>query len=284
MTVFRSAATLKGMKKTLLVLFFGALFSTGARSATELARINQTVISLEEFNKRYQENLKYFQLKAPTRRSVLEDMVRREIAIQEARKLGLDKDPDVLDKMNTVLYHSLIEKRLSKEFEKIQITDAEAKAFYAKFPEIRTSHIFVAVRPDAPAAEDKAAAERIRKIYTEEVRPGKLSFAEIAQRFSEGIAAPMGGDIDYQTKDKLDPTYYQTALGLGTPGKISGIVKSQFGYHIIKLTAIRPWEEADHPAIKRLVFEQRRSEVFDRYMAGLRAQAKVSMKPELLKE
>ena len=90
-----------------------------ASAATEVARVNQTVITADEFERKYQENLKFFQLKAPTKQSVLDDLIKRELGIQEAKKMGLDKDPDVQDRMNTVLYHSLLEKKLNKDFEKI---------------------------------------------------------------------------------------------------------------------------------------------------------------------
>ncbi len=49
-----------------------------AFSATELARVDNTVITLEDFNKKYQENLKFFQMKAPKKRDVLEDLIKRE--------------------------------------------------------------------------------------------------------------------------------------------------------------------------------------------------------------
>jgi len=255
-----------------------------ALAATELARINTTVITLEDFNKKYRENLKFYQFRAPTKKGVLDDLIKRELGIQEARKAGLDKDPEIIDRMNTVLYHALLDRKLSKEFEGIHISDDEAKSFYSKNPEIRTSHIFVAVRPDGTAEEKKKAMEKIKEIQDTQLKGGKMSFAEVAQRFSEGVAAPMGGDIDYQTKDKLDPTYYETAIRLGSPGKVSSIVQSQFGYHIIKLTALRPWEEADKAQVKRLLFEEKRSQIFERYMGQLRTNSKVSVKNELIRD
>jgi peptidyl-prolyl cis-trans isomerase C/peptidyl-prolyl cis-trans isomerase D len=255
-----------------------------AIAATELARINSTVITLEDFNKKYRENLKFYQFRAPTKKGVLDDLIKRELGIQEARKAGLDKDPDVIDRMNTVLYHALLDRKLSKDFEGIHIEDSEAKSFYGKNPEIRTSHIFVAARPDATDAEKSKAMAKIKDIQDKQLKGSQMSFAEVAQRFSEGVAAPMGGDIDYQTKDKLDPTYYETAIKLGSPGKVSGIVQSQFGYHIIKLTAIRPWEEADKAQVKRLLFEEKRSQIFEKYMTQLRGQAKVSVKNELIRD
>lgn len=277
------------MKKTSLALMsvtsLSALLSlsTVALAATELAKIGTTVITLEDFNKRYQDNLKYFQVKAPSKKNVLEDLVKRELAIQEAKRVGLDKDPEIIERMNTVLFQALVEKKLAKEFENIHVADSEAKSFYEKNPEIRTSHIFVAVPPDAKADDVKKAEARIRRIQDEFVRPGKMSFAEIAQRHSEGSAAPMGGDLDYQTRDKLDPSYYAEAVKLAA-GKVSGVVRSQFGYHILKVTAIRPWSEADKGQVKRMMIEEKRAQIFDKYMGDLRKQAKVTVKAELLKE
>lgn len=272
------------MTRTLFLLVAITFVANPVFAATELAKINGTVITLEEFNKRYQDNSKFFQFKTPSRKSVLEDLIKRELAVQEAKKMGLDKDPEVIERLNTVLYQALVEKKLAKEFEKIVVTDGEAKGYYSKNPEIRTSHIFVAVRPNASSEEKKKAYTRIKGIQDEYLKPGKMSFAEVAQRFSEGPAAPMGGDLDYQSRDKLEPTYYSTAVALGSPGKTSGIVETSFGYHIIKLTAVRPWDEADKARAKILLSEEKKSEIFERYMGDLRAQAKVSVKSDLIKE
>lgn len=273
-------------KKSLWTLLplIGILAPAGAAfAATELAKVNKSVITLEDFSRKYKENLRFFQFKAPTKEGILDDLVKRELGIQEAKSEGLDKDPDVVDRMNTVLYHSLVEKKLSKEFEKIHITDDEAQKYYGSNPEIRTSHIFVAIRPDASAEDVKAADKKIKEIE-EKIKEGKMSFAEVAQRHSEGVAAPMGGDIDYQTKDKLDPTYYKTAIDLKSPGKVSKIVRTQFGLHIIKLTAVRSWEDADKAQVKRQLFDQRRADVFEKYMEGLKKKAQITLHKELLKD
>ncbi|MGK5083601.1 peptidylprolyl isomerase [Bdellovibrionota bacterium FG-1] len=254
-----------------------------AVQANELARVNNTVISLEDFNKKYKENLKFFQFRAPTKKGVLDDLVKRELGIQEAKRLGLDKDPEVIDRMNTVLYHALLDKKLSKEFEGIHITDDEAKNFYVKNPEIRTSHIFVAVKPDAKAEEVAQAKSRIEKILSEHLIKEKMGFAEAAQRFSEGVAAPMGGDIDFQTKDKLDPDYYRAALALKVGDFTQQPIRSQFGWHIVRLTAKKSWEDADKAQVKRLVFDEQRAQIFEKYMTDLKKHGKVAVNEALLK-
>jgi peptidyl-prolyl cis-trans isomerase C/peptidyl-prolyl cis-trans isomerase D len=273
------------LSKTIIMavfVSFGVLGARAIQAATELARVNGTSITLEDFNKRYQESLKYFQFKAPSKKNVLDDIIKRELGIQEAKKLGLDRDPEVIDRMNTVLYQAFLDKKLSKQFDDIQVTDAEAKAFYSKYPEIRTSHIFIAVRPDASKQEVAKAYAKIKEIHDKYLAPGKMSFAEVAQHYSEGVAAPQGGDIDYQTREQLDPAYYDTAVKLRM-NKVSGIVRSQFGYHIIKLTGIKSWDEVDRPGVKRAVIDQRRKQIFESYMTQLRNHNKVTVHAELLR-
>ena len=255
-----------------------------SQAATELARVNTTVITLEDFDKKFKENLKFFSFKPPTKTGVLDDLIKRELGIQEAKKLELEKDPDIKEQINTVLYHALLQKKLGKDFEAIKIADDEAKSYYAKNPEVRTSHIYVAVMADAAPEAVKKAQEKIKKIQADHLKDGKMSFAEVAQRFSEGSAAAMGGDIDYQTRDKLDPTYYATAVKLKTPGKISEIIRSQWGFHIIKLTGMHSWEDVDKGQVKRLLYDEKRNTIFEKYMADLRKHSNVTVNDTLIKE
>lgn len=265
---------------TLAVLFAGS----SVFSSTEIAKINDSSLSLEEFTQKYKDSLKYYQGRTPTKKAFLDNLIKKEVGVQEAKKLGLDKDPEVQDRINTILVQALLEKKLGNEIDEIHVTDEAAKEFYEKYPEIRTSHIFVAVPPGAKPADEKQAYERIKKIQDQYLKDQKLGFSEVAQRYSDGIAAPMGGDIDYQTKDKLDPAYYEAAIKLKTPGKISGIVRSQYGYHIIKLTAVRPWEESDKPHVKRMVFEETRTKSIENFMEKLRQTAKVSVNSQLISD
>lgn len=268
-----------------VLIFSTVLNATPSQASVELAKVNSSVITLEEFNKRYQESVRFLPLKPPSKKSFLEDMIKRELAIQEAKRIGLEKDPEIIDRTNTVLYHALIERKLSKEFEGIRVTDDEAKGYYEKNPELRTSHIFVAMPPDAKADAQKKALDKIRKIQMElKKSDGKMSFSEFAQRYSEGPTANMGGDIEYQTRDRLDPAYYEAALKLKKPGNVSEIVRSSLGYHIIKLTAVRDWDDTDKAQAKRMVFEEHRAKLFDKYMASLKGGSKTVVRSDLIKE
>ncbi len=267
-----------------LIAFFSL---TPVKAATELAKVNGKVITLESFNEKYKENLKFFRYKTPTKKTVLEDMIRRDLGVQEAKRLGVDKDPEVIDRVNTVLYHSLLDKQLAGKFDGIQIADEEVEKYYDANPEIRTSHIFLQLRFDATPAQEAAGMAKMKTILAkveDEVKGGKKTFAELARTYSEGVAAAAGGDIDYQTKDKLDPKYYETSLALKKVGNISGIIRSQFGLHIIKLTGIKDFKDIDKGHYKRLLFDEKRAKIYDAYMEDLKKKASISVQYNLLKE
>jgi len=264
---------------SVLALSVGSVFAT-----TELAHVGNRVITLEEFNKKYQDNLKYFQFRAPPKKAVLEDIIKRELGVQAAKRDGLDRDPDIQDRMNTVLYQAYLDRKLGKEIEGIKISDSDVRTSYEKHPEIRTSQILIALPPEASTEDSRVAREKAQTVLDQDVRNGKMSFAEAAQRFSDAPSAPMGGDLDYQTREKLDPKYYEAALQLHAPGKVSDVVRTGMGFSIIKLTAIRPWEDADKAFAKRNLFEEKKTQLFDRLMAQLRAQLGVRENMALLKE
>lgn len=247
-----------------------------------VAKINNKTITVDYLNQKYNEAVKNTQSFNLSKQTILDDLIKRELGIQEARRIGLDKDPEILDRMNTILYQALLEKTLSKEIEKIEITEDDLKNYYRLNPEIRTSHIFLAVPSTASKKEEKEIFSRISEIKNKELVSNKLSFAEVAQKFSEGIAAPLGGDLDYRTKDQLDPDYYQAALKLNKPGVISGIVRTRYGYHIIKLTNIRLWKDVNKNKIKQLVFEERRKQLFDNYLRSLQKNASITTNLSLI--
>ena len=196
--------------------------------------------------------------------------------------MKLDQDPAIAERINNVLYYAVIEKKVGGEIEKITLSDAEARNWYEKNPEIRTSHIFVSL-PDGTSDSEKKASAKLNSVLAE-IKSGKISFAEAAQKNSEDPSAAMGGDLDYRMKDRLDPSYYRAALKLGKSGDISGIVKTPFGLHLIRLTGKHSWSEVDRQNVKRVIFEEKRNEIISGYLNNLRQKAKVSINSSAVKE
>ena len=78
-----------GLKMSLWGLCISSVSFAANPPAHELAKINGAVISTADFEAKYKESLRFFRFKAPTRKNVLDEMVNRELAIQEAKKLGI---------------------------------------------------------------------------------------------------------------------------------------------------------------------------------------------------
>lgn len=270
-------------KINLWLISFSILAQSNSFAAIEAAKVNDKVITLDQVNARITEQIRSGSPIALSKKDALEDLVKREAAIQEARRLKLDQDPTIAERINNVLFFAVIEKKLGPEFEKITLSDAEAKNWYEKNPEIRTSHIFLALASDASSDDEKKISAKLNSILSE-IKSGKISFAEAAQKNSEDPSAAMGGDLDYRMKDRLDPNYYRAAMKLGKSGDISGIIRTPFGLHLIRLTGKHTWSEVDRQNVKRIIFEEKRSGMISNFLGGLRQKAKVNVNSTVIKD
>lgn len=102
----------------------------------------------------------------------------------------------------------------------------------------RASHILVAAPKEAPAAERQKARARAEELLAA-VKKAPASFAELARKNSQDPgSAPNGGDLDFFTRGAMTKPFEDAVFALGK-GEVSGVVESEFGYHIIALTDIR---------------------------------------------
>lgn len=139
------------------------------------------------------------------------------------------------------LARSFIEERISPT---ITVSDEEVTAFYADNSElffadeqVHARHIIFAAALDADA--QKAAEQRAK---ADEARKRALAgedFAELARELSEGPTAPNGGDIGFFSREQMVPTFAAAAFDL-EPGEISPVVRTKFGFHVIKVVEKRP--------------------------------------------
>lgn len=245
---------------TLLLLSFSL-------NAQTVAIIGSKKITLKEFNRKY--NSVKQSVNPPSREQFLEDLIRYEIGLQEARKKKLQQDPLVIERMEQELYKALIEKDLTQRIQNIKITESELKKYYRVNPEIRTSHILIELRPDANRKQVAAAKKRANEIYNE-VRKSKRPFEKLVALYSDdSLSKRNGGDIGWQTRLTLVPRYYETALKM-KKGRISRPIETQFGFHIVKLTGRRTYEDANKRNIRAAIFEIKRKKIFDQYFANLK--------------
>ncbi|WP_020203702.1 SurA N-terminal domain-containing protein [Cupriavidus sp. WS] len=128
------------------------------------------------------------------------------------------------------------------------VTPEELKSYYdsniARFrtdEQRRASHILIASPKDAPAADRKAAQEKAAKLL-EDLRKHPETFADVARKESKDPgSAEKGGDLGFMGRGALVKPFEDAMFSL-KDGQLSDVVETDYGYHIIKLTGIKPAE------------------------------------------
>lgn len=251
-----------------VLLVFICLFPFSISHAQVIAKVGTTEITQKEFDEKYtllQEQL----VEVPDRKTLLADLVSFEVGVQEAYKRGLDKDPIIKDRMRQELYKGFIEKELGPKVAKIAVNDSEMKDYYARYPEIRTSHIMIEVRADSTPQQKAQARIRAKELYSKISKGGK-KFEDFAKLYSDDlISKNNGGDIGWQTRLTHYPSLYRAATQLGT-GQISKLIETPFGFFIIKLTGKKKFSEADHSMIRLAVQEEKKKRLFDGFINSVK--------------
>lgn len=124
--------------------------------------------------------------------------------------------------------------------DKIRNTPSEVKAFFRKLPKDSLPDVpdkyeiqQIVIKPTVSEAEKERVRDRLRS-FRDQILSGEKSFSTLAVMYSEDGSAVRGGELGYATKSMWDPAFAEAAFSL-KPGKISKIVESEFGYHIIQL-------------------------------------------------
>lgn len=268
MSFFNKLAMVLG---AVLVLTF--TLTSFAQNDDVVAVVGSKQITKKEFNDKYKEVVsKAFN--PPSKDLFLEDLVRYEVGVMEAEKRNLSNDPIVQERIRQVLYVDLVEKEIGKKADGLSVSEKELQNYYAKNPEIRTSHILVEVKERARPSEREAAKKRATQIYNE-VKTSKKPFEQLVKIYSDDVISKKnGGDIQWHSSGTLLPEYYNAALKLSM-GQISPLIETKFGFHIIKLTGKKSYKEADKVALRAAVKESKKRALFDDYFGKLKSKYNV---------
>lgn len=183
-------------------------------------------------------------------------------------------------KVKSILKDQLMaEKMVDQVKSKASVSDAEVAQAYE---EVKARHILITIPKGKDGdAKAKAKAEDILK----QLKSG-ADFAQLAKKYSEDPGSKdQGGDLGFFGRGKMDPAFEKAAFALKV-GEVSEPVKSQFGYHIIKVEARKEakGEEFDKQKkdIKDRLLSEKQSEIFTNWFEGVKKEAKITINdPEL---
>jgi peptidyl-prolyl cis-trans isomerase C len=172
-----------------------------------------------------------------------EDYLRMKMLAAEGTKAGLDKDPNVLSQLALMKENLVAQAQLTSIEKGITITDEELKKKYdadkAQYEQVKARHILIAFK-GSPAAQEgkpelteeqaKAKAEDLHKQIV-----GGASFDELAKKESDDVGSgARGGDLGAFGRGQMVPEFEKAAFEAKT-GEVTPVVRTQFGYHIIKV-------------------------------------------------
>ena len=171
---------------------------------------------------------------------------------------------------------------------KADVNEAQAKAYYDANPknfqqpeQVRASHILISpgiLDPNADPNQAKIAAKQKAQKLLAQIKAG-ADFAELAKSSSQDPgSAPKGGDLDFFLRGEMEKPFEDAAFAL-EPNKVSDVVETRFGYHIIKVTERKPAGTMPFEDVKKAIIaklsDPKRAEVLNDYLGSLRAKAKI---------
>jgi peptidyl-prolyl cis-trans isomerase C len=199
---------------------------------------------------------------------IKEELIAREVFMQEARKRGLDASDEFKTQIELARQTILIRQLFADFQKKNPVTDADIKAEYDKFAaanggkEYRARHILV-------EKEDEA------KALIADIKKG-AKFEDLAKKASKDPGSGAnGGDLDWAAAGSYVPEFSDAMVKLSKGQMTDAPVKSQFGFHIIRVDDVREAQLPKLEEVKPQIAQQLQQQKLGAFQEGLRAQAKI---------
>ncbi len=268
---------MKNLKKCLLTAVAVAMLpgSIQAQEDKVLAKVNGFKITQSELDQRLSSLPPQLQARFQNnKKQFLDELINQKLLLKEAQEQKVDKDEKLLTVLEQLKSELMIQRLVEREIlEKSQVTDQEVQAYFdqnkQRFVTPEQVHAFHILVPD------EAKAKEIQKRIA-----GGEDFETVAKAESVGPSGPRGGDLGFVGKGQLVPEFEKAAFELKI-GDVSDVVKTQFGYHVIKVTESNPAKALEFAEVKeniklQLQQEQQRNRLTD-YIEKLKKNTKIKI-------
>ncbi len=190
-----------------------------------------------------------------------------------------------LEQIQANISHNLAVQQLLEKQGDLAVSDEDVKAYYDKNQsryeikeQIRSSHILFKVSKKDDKAADAKAKKKAEQVYKDAAKKG-ADFAALAKKHSEGPTASRGGDLSYFNRGRMVPEFEKVAFGMKI-GDVSKPVKTQFGWHIIKVTDRKEGRKRPFDEVKESISKLLRNKKSRKAKAALLKQLKETAKVE----
>lgn len=230
---------------------YGAESETGDKVLARVGSSDITERDVLEYIQPYGQQALMMYADERGRKMIIDEVIRMRLFAIDAEANGLDKTAEFIAAMESAKRFMLSQAGMRKEIADVTVSDDDAKKFYDENPNlfiqperVHASHILV------------SGDENLKKVQ-EELKV--KSFDTVAKEYSiDPGSAVNGGDLGEFTKGQMVPEFEKAAFALKNPGDVSEPVKSQFGWHIIKLEKHIPESKIDFEQVKPQIIQELR--------------------------
>ncbi|HEY2629961.1 MAG TPA: peptidylprolyl isomerase [Usitatibacter sp.] len=243
--------------------------AAASASATGKVVVNGVTIPQSRFEAMTRELTAQGQPDTPERANAIkEELINREVLAQAAGRRGLDKDPDVAAQMDMARQAVLVRALFEREMKANPITDEQLQKQYETFKasmganEYKVRHILVDKEEDAKA------------IIADLNKGG--DFAKLAKEKSKDTGSKdNGGDLDWAPAAKYVKPFADALTSLQKGQTTQVPVKSDFGYHVIRLDDVRPLQMPPYAEMREQFKQRAQQQAIQKVVMDLRSKAKV---------
>ena len=199
--------------------------------------------------------------------AVREELIRRELMLQEAKKAGVEKKSDVIARVEAARQSIYITAYLQSYFAKNPISDDQLKADYERIKaqlgntEYKVRHILVKSEDDA-----KAIIANLKK---------GAKFEELAKQSIDPGSKDNGGELGWVSAGNFVKPFSDAVTSLSKGKFTETPVKTEFGYHVIMLDDSRPLTVPSFAELKPRLMQQAQAQQVNKMVDGMRAKAKI---------
>lgn len=208
------------------------------------------------------------------RAQLLEEIISFELIYNYAKDSGMEKDAEYLQQLERAKKEILTQAAISKVVAEASVSDKEVEDFYSANKETFKDPETVSAKHILVETEEKA-----EEVLTK-IKAG-MSFEDAAQQFSSCPSNAQGGELGRFNRGQMVPEFEEAAFSLEI-GKVSEPVKTQFGYHLIKVSeriesTAKPFDEVK-ASIKNNILQERQAFKYSQLNNDLRGKYKVEIK------
>jgi peptidyl-prolyl cis-trans isomerase C len=285
-----------GIVVSLLLVMVFIHGNVSAKDDDVVAKIGDRKITISEFNKMLgyidSEKQKLIEKNPQLKENLLQQYIQGIVISKLAKKKGFDKNPEIKEQLEMIKDNYISIEYLKKEVtNKVVVSEEDIKAYYEshkdefKTPEmVRSRHILIKTDPSASVNDKKKAREKADDIL-KKIKAGE-DFAKLASDSSDDTGSkPKGGELGFFTKGRMVKSFEDAAFSL-KPGEVSGIVETQFGYHIIKVEekkepGMEPFDTAKEKIKQKLLQERAKTKVTE-FIEKAMKEANIEVHTEIL--